>query len=83
MARVSVEVDLDDFDDDEILDAALDIINSNKGDGYLADQISAIAIALNAVVDEDETLPPPSTASKITSMDDLKRWQQRQVEGLA
>lgn len=78
-----VTVSLDDFDDDDILSAAFDIIKTAKSDSYLSGQIEAIRLILIPDNEEDSSIPPPSTASKIKSMDDLRAWQKRQIEGIA
>ena len=55
-----VTVSLDDFDDDDILSAAFDIIKTAKSDSYLSDQIEAIRLILIPDNEEDSSIPPPS-----------------------
>ncbi len=69
MASVSVDVDLDAFDDDDVLARTLMIIKSGRFTKREAELVARIRLELNS---QDDTLPPPSTAAKITTMTELK-----------
>lgn len=78
MAYVSVDVDveIEQFDDEDVLLRALEIIqdgNQRRGfrDERIAQLVRQIRLATN--LDED-TLPPPSTASKIVTEAQLKAF---------
>lgn len=82
MASVTVDVDVDlsDFDDDEILEAAAELIEAyckktiHQASDYQIERIRAL------LTEDDESLPPPSTAAKIKTMSDFFRWQEEQKE---
>lgn len=71
------ETDLDEFDDDDILEAALGIMRSQAGkpadkrDKRLTELTDRIADFLGARIDENG-LPPPSTAATVRSMEHLR-----------
>lgn len=71
-----VDVDLDQFDDADVLDAALEVIKEQLRRSRPDElRIGRLRQALGL---DESTLPPPSTAATITSMADYRQWQEAQ-----
>jgi hypothetical protein len=70
--RVDVDVEIDQFPEDEVLDYAAAILRQQaKAEKGLSK--SARAIRSMLLADQEVAgLPPPSTAARITSMDELR-----------
>jgi hypothetical protein len=62
MSTISLDVDIEQFDDEEVLNRALKIIHAERFNGRELELLSKIKRELNS---EDESLPPPSTAAKV------------------
>lgn len=80
---VDAEVDLDDVDEAAIIEQAVRIAR-RFGPGcepgrHLAEQMAALRKALSVparlsdVEDDDPLLPPPSTAARVSSVEEAKR----------
>lgn len=86
--RREVTVDLNDFDSDDILEAAVDIVayhlkSERPKEGYRASQWKVIedlvvkmrdALVVKVAEIDDRNLPPPSTAAKIKSIAELREF---------
>ena len=71
---VDVEIEIEEFDDEEVLRRALEIIQAgNQCSGFRAAEMARLVhrIKLATNLDED-SLPPPSTAAKVRSMGQLQ-----------
>lgn len=84
---VEAEAYIDQFPDDVILDQALEIIKEHrKGtkperEGYALDQWKAREKSIQTIITEfavpvveESDLPPPSTAAKIKTVEELHDW---------
>ena len=70
MAKVTVDVGLDDFDDEEILEASVAIVQSIADD---PERFAEVLGKLRAALYEDPgDLPPRSTAAMITTIAELR-----------
>lgn len=76
---ITVDVDLDDFEDEEILAAALSIVRHKEAHKMGTRCEEVIAKIRNVLLlDNDDSLPPASTAASIETMEALRNYISRQ-----
>ena len=73
MASISIDVGLDEFEDDEILAAALAIIVDRKSPGRLTTYEQELVAKIAAALEVHGSDERPTTAASIKSMDELVR----------
>lgn len=87
---MSITVHIDDFDNSEILDCALEILSGHlkrdksvKMEGYLAREVKELdeyeakfraALEVPVIAADESSLPPSSTASRIKTMEQLREF---------
>lgn len=88
--RADVEVDIDEFEDSEVLDAALAIVRNHKSQvkpdypprlklwEATEAQVERLASVLGIAAHPD--MPPASTAASVTSLDQLRAICGREVK---
>ena len=76
MARNYVEVTLDQFDDEAILEAAEEILRNLNPDSkiWATDPVVKLGAIFGrrGIEGQDDALPPASTAARITTMSELR-----------
>lgn len=91
MTTRTLTVELSDFDSDDILDAALEIVTGHlerakPDDGYRLKQWNDVDVRvkklrnlLRGCADDDTSLPPPSTAAKMRTAEQLRAYLAKQA----